>query len=66
MGFACPRPGRPGFNVSYGMKTGAADAGALSCNYPGAEFGQPSGAVGLPSPRTLLFVALAVTGLMFI
>lgn len=35
MGFACPLPGRTGFNASYGTRFPTAD---LSCNFPGAEF----------------------------
>ena len=67
MGFACPRPGRIGFNASYGQMPNPGDPeqlGQITCNYPGATYDQLSGATA-PSPCILAFVALAVMNLMF-
>jgi calcium channel MID1 len=68
MGFACPRPGRIGFNASYGQMPNPRNPeqiGQITCNYPGAAYDQLSGATEL-SPHILALVALAVMSLMFI
>lgn len=69
MGFYCPRPGRIGFNASYGQMPDPRipeQIGQITCNYPGAAYDQLSGAAGLALPHILAFVALAVMSLMFI
>ena len=68
MAFYCPRPGRIGYNSSYGQMPNpniAEQVGQITCNYPGAAYYQLSGAAGLASPYVLA-VALAVMSLLFI
>jgi calcium channel MID1 len=67
MGFSCPRPGRIGFNTSYGMMPDSripSQKGQITCNYPGAAVDQLSGAAGLKSPSKVVFIALAMMSLM--
>ena len=67
MGFTCPRPGRIGYESSYGQMPNTnipEQIGQITCNYPGAAYNQLSEAAGL-SPR-ILFVALVVMGSLFI
>jgi calcium channel MID1 len=68
LGFYCPRPGRIGFNSSYGKMPDPGNpeqVGQITCNYPGAAYDQLSGAVGLKSPL-IFVVALVVMSWMFI
>lgn len=60
MAFACPRPGRIGFNASYGQMPNVGQSQQITCNYPGAAYNQLSGAARLSSPSILTFVTLAV------
>ncbi|KAG0648593.1 Calcium influx-promoting ehs1 [Hyphodiscus hymeniophilus] len=67
MGFSCPRPGRIGYNSSYGQMPDPkipGQIGQITCNYPGAAYDQLSGAAGFS--LSILYVALAVTSIMFI
>ena len=61
MGFSCPRPGKLGFNQSYGLRPTAEQQlnGGVTCNYPGATFFQ-SAAVRLSRLSAFLLVAVAV------
>ena len=54
MGFACPLPGRTGFNESYGQKPKGSQAlngqiTDLTCNYPGAAYFLSAGRRTRPS-----------------
>ncbi|EFX01426.1 calcium channel subunit mid1 [Grosmannia clavigera kw1407] len=64
LGLSCPTRSSYGFNTSYGLRTGADNNGAVTCNYPGsAHFysAAPSG----PRLPWLAF-ALAVLGFVMI
>lgn len=59
MGFGCPQPGFPSFNVSYGQRV--KDSTAVTCNYPGESRTKISRAViVLPSVLLLNMAFLIV------
>jgi calcium channel MID1 len=45
LGFGCPQPGQLGFNHSYGLRPDGseAQAGKITCNYPGAAYDLSAG-----------------------
>ncbi|KAL7949171.1 component of a calcium permeable channel [Trichoderma barbatum] len=53
IGFGCPRAGKLGFNVSYGLRD--RNGGAVSCNYPGEPRTKVS-ASGAITPSLLLLI----------
>ena len=52
MGFGCPRPHMPSFNVSYGRRDD--DSDSVTCNFPG-ESRTKTSAASLPWPSTVAF-----------
>jgi calcium channel MID1 len=68
MQFACPRPGRLGYNTSYGQRPNPAipeQVGQITCNYPGAAHDVLSGSAGRLTPRVLALVWLVVMSATF-
>lgn len=67
IGFACPRPGRFGFNSSYGMMPDGTpeQKGQLTCNYPGVDIHLMASGSEVLQPLKLMFFTVVVVALMF-
>ncbi|CAK7267005.1 hypothetical protein SEPCBS119000_002319 [Sporothrix epigloea] len=57
IGFSCPRPGKWGFNTSYGTRTSADLNGFVTCNYPGAAHYFSGGPAGPEQSWLVTFLA---------
>jgi len=62
LGFACPSPGRPGFNTSYGQRKAADTNGSVTCNYPGSAHFFSAGSGSSAS----VTMAVSVCGLLLL
>ncbi|KAI9746559.1 MAG: stretch-activated cation channel mid1 [Claussenomyces sp. TS43310] len=62
MGFSCPVPGQLGFSHSYGLRPDGspAQAGQITCNYPGAAYDLDAGMVN----RAPILLMAVITGLL--
>jgi calcium channel MID1 len=70
LGFACPLPGRIGYNHSYGQKPQGSQAlngkiTDLTCNYPGAAYYLSAGGRMMPL-HLVTFVTLVIMSIIFV